>query len=151
MKTDALTRRSVLGGAMALSLPRFGGPALAADAVDVAAAKKEGNVTLYTSAPIAAAQKVANVFQQKYGITVELFRSGGSQVLRRFMMEHDAGRGSADVLVSSDPAAILDMTAKGMFLPFKPAGFDKVPEAFRDQNGAYVAQRVSAISIYGRT
>jgi iron(III) transport system substrate-binding protein len=86
-KTDALTRRTVLGGALALTLPRFSGLALAADAVDVAAAKKEGNVTLYTSAPIAAAQKVANAFQQKYGIAVELFRSGGTQVLRRFMME----------------------------------------------------------------
>ena len=150
-KRFGLTRRSVLGGAAALTLPAVMRPAAGAETVDLAAARKEGKVVLYTSAPIAAAQKVANVFQQKYGITVELFRSGGSQVLRRFMMEHDAGRGSADVLVSSDPAAILDMTAKGMFLPFKPAGFDKVPEAFRDQNGAYVAQRVSAISIYGRT
>src|SRR4051795_5706449 len=114
MKTDALTRRTVLGGAMALSLPRFGGPALAADAVDIAAAKREGKVTLYTSAPIAAAQKVANSFQQKYGITVELFRSGGTQVLRRFMMEHDANATAADLLVSSDPAAVLDLTAKGL-------------------------------------
>jgi iron(III) transport system substrate-binding protein len=92
----------MLGGAMALSLPRLVGPAVAADVVDVAAAKKEGNVTLYTSAPLAAAQKVASAFQQKYGITVELFRSGGTQVLRRFMMEHDAGHAGADVLVSSD-------------------------------------------------
>jgi iron(III) transport system substrate-binding protein len=107
INTDALTRRAVLGGAMALALPRLPGAAFAADAVDVAAAKKEGNVTLYTSAPIAAAQKVANAFQQKYGIKVELFRSGGTQVLRRFMMEHEAGRAGADVLVSSDPAAVL--------------------------------------------
>src|SRR3954470_9765850 len=149
MKTDALTRRSVLGGAMALSLPRFGGPALAAEAVDVAAAKKEGNVTLYTSAPIAAAQKVANSFQQKYEIKVELFRSGGTQVLRRFMMERDAGHAGADVLVSSDPSAVLDLAAKGVFLPFQPDGFDTVPEPFRDPTGNYVAQRISVISIYG--
>ena len=149
-KTAALTRRIVLGGAMALSLPRFGGTAWAADTVDIAAAKKEGKVTLYTSAPIAAAQKVANAFQQKYGISVELFRSGGTQVLRRFMMEHDAGHAGADVLVSSDPSAV-DLTAKGMFVPFQPNGFDKVPEQFRDPEGNYVAQRVSLIAIYGRT
>jgi iron(III) transport system substrate-binding protein len=146
-----LTRRIVLGGAMALSLPRLIGTAGAADAVDVAAAKKEGKVTLYTSAPLAAAQKVANAFQQKYGITVELFRSGGTQVLRRFMMEHDARQVIADVLVSSDPSAVLDLTAKGMFVPFKPNGFDKVPEPFRDPDGHYVAQRISLIAIYGRT
>src|SRR3954469_15911623 len=147
-KPDALARRTVLDGAIALSLPRFAGPAEAADTVDIAAAKKEGNVTLYTSAPIAAAQKVANAFQQKYGIKVELFRSGGTQVLRRFMMEHDAGRASADVLVSSDPSAVLDLAARGMFVPYQPDGFDKVPEPFRDAAGNYVAQRVSLIAIY---
>src|SRR3954471_20177877 len=151
MKTDALTRRTVLGGAISLSLPHLGGRALAADTVDIAAAKKEGNVTLYTSAPIAAAQKVANAFQQKYGIKVELFRSGGTQVLRRFMTEHDAGHAGADVLVSSDPSAVLDLAARGMFVPFQPDGFDTVPEPFRDPTGNYVAQRISVISIYGRT
>src|SRR5262245_28697443 len=99
----SLTRRRLITGAAALALPGFVRPA-AAEAVDTAAAKREGKVTLYTSAPIAAAQKVANAFQQKYGITVELFRSGGTQVLRRFMMEQQAGHAGADVLVSSDPA-----------------------------------------------
>ncbi len=146
-----MTRRSVLGGAAVLMVPAFARSAVAAETVDVAAAKKEGKVVLYTSAPIAAAQKVANAFQQKYGITVELFRSGGSQVLRRFMMEREAGHLGADLLVSSDPAAILDMTAKGMFVPFKPDGFDKVPDAFKDPDGHFVAQRISIISIYGRT
>src|SRR5215208_6570414 len=89
-KTAALTRRTILGGAMALLLPRFGGTAWAADAVDIAAAKKEGKVTLYTSAPIAAAQKVANAFQQRYGIAVGLFRSGGTQVLRRSVPRYRA-------------------------------------------------------------
>ena len=132
-------------------MPRFAGTAEAADIVDIAAAKKEGNVTLYTSAPIAAAQKVANAFQQKYGIKVELFRSGGTQVLRRFMTEHDAGHSGADVLVSSDPSAVIDLAAKGIFVPFQPDGVDKVPEPFRDPAGHYVAQRVSLIAIYGRT
>src|ERR1043166_4698680 len=85
-------RRTVLPGAAALALPAFVRPA-AAQAVDVAAAKREGKVTLYTSAPIAAAQKIANAFQSKYGITVELFRSGGTQVLRRFQLEQKAGHG----------------------------------------------------------
>src|SRR3954452_19851180 len=114
-----LTRRSVLAATAALALPALTRPA-AAETVDIAAARREGKVTLYTSAPIAAAQKVANAFQQKYGITVELFRSGGTQVLRRFMMEQEASHAGADVLVSSDPAAVLDIAAKGMFVPFKP-------------------------------
>jgi len=145
------TRRTILAGAAALALPRFAAPAFAADPVDIAAAKKEGKVVLYTSAPMAAAQKVAAAFQEKYGISVELFRSGGAAILRRFMMEQQAGHAGTDVLVSSDRAAVIDMMAKGMFLPFKPDGFDQVPAAFNDPAGHYVAQRVSIISIYGRT
>src|SRR5215468_11573995 len=130
----SLTRRCLITGAAALALPTFARPA-AAEAVDIAAAKREGKVTLYTSAPIAAAQKVANAFQAKYGITVELFRSGGTQVLRRFMMEQQAGHAGADVLVSSDPAAVLDLAAKGLFVPFKPDGFEKVPAVLNEPDG----------------
>src|SRR5499433_4486252 len=138
MNEIALTRRHVLAGAAALGFAASVRPA-AAEAVDIAAAKREGKVTLYTSAPIAAAQKVANAFQQKYGITVELFRSGGTQVLRRFMLEQEAGHPGADVLVSSDPAAVLDLAAKGLFVPFKPDGFDQVPAGLNDADGRFVA------------
>ncbi|MCC6888798.1 MAG: extracellular solute-binding protein [Hyphomicrobiales bacterium] len=151
MTTDALTRRTVLTGAAALALPALGRRAAAQDAVDVAAAKKEGRVAVYTSAPLAAAQKLATAFQERYGITVELFRTGGVQVLRRFMMEQDARRPGADVLVSSDLSAVRDLMAKGSFVPFRPKDFDKVPAAFNEPSGLYVAQRISIIAIYGRT
>jgi iron(III) transport system substrate-binding protein len=67
------------------------------------------------------------------------------------MMEQQAGHMGADVLVSSDPAAVLDLAAKGLFVPFKPDGFEKVPAGLNDPDGRFVAQRVSVISIYGRT
>jgi iron(III) transport system substrate-binding protein len=146
------TRRSLLVGALALGLPlpRAIGDAWAADLADVAAAKQESRVVIYTSAPMAAAQKFAEAFQAKYGIKVELFRTGGTQVLRRFLLEQQAGHNGADVLASSDTAAMIDLTAKGLFVPFKPEGFEKIPEAFRDPAGHYVPQRVSVISIYAR-
>jgi iron(III) transport system substrate-binding protein len=146
-----VTRRILLQGAAVLALPLRAGRALAADAVDLAAAKQEGKVVLYTSAPIGAAQKVASAFQDKYGIKVELFRSGGTEILRRFMTEQDAGHKGADVLVTSDPAAAIDLAEKGTFVPFKPAGFEQVPESVRDAQGRYVAQRISLITNYGRT
>lgn len=151
MPTNALTRRSLLGGAAALALPSLIGRAAGQEAVDLAAAKKEGRVVVYTSAPLAAAQKIATAFQAKYGLPVELFRTGGVQVLRRFLMEQDAKRPGADVLVSSDLSAIRDLMAKNSFVPFKPIGMDKVPATFNEPTGLYVAQRVSIIAIYGRT
>ena len=152
MIKNGFTRRSVLAGAAALGLPAGAiTAAVAADSVDLAAARQEGKVSLYTSAPIAAAQKVATAFEQKFGIKVELFRSGGTEVLRRFMMERDAGHIGADVLVTSDPAAAIDLAAKGMFVPFRPAGIEQVPAGLNDPDGNFVAQRVSLIAIYART
>lgn len=146
-----ITRRALLQGAATLALPVLSRRALAADTVDITAAKREGKVVLYTSAPIAAAQKVASAFQDKYGIKVELFRSGGTEILRRFMMEQDSGHKGADVLVTSDPATCIELAAKGAFVPFKPAGFERVPESVRDAEGRYVAQRISLIANYART
>ncbi len=75
--------------------------------MDLPAAKREAAVTWYTSTPANTAQKIANMFQAETGIKVELFRSGGSAVLRRFMQEIDARRVIADVMTISDPAEVL--------------------------------------------
>jgi iron(III) transport system substrate-binding protein len=146
---DMLNRRTLLalsGSALAgMSLP-----ALGADSVDMAAAKKEGKVVWYCSVPIATAQKIANLFQSKTGIKVELFRSGGSNILRRFQQEGDAGKVFVDVLTHSDPAAASALTKKNLFVPFKAADFDKVPTEVKDPQGFHVAQRLNVMAIYVR-
>jgi iron(III) transport system substrate-binding protein len=136
--------------ALAAALALFAGGALAQDKVDMDAAKKEGKVSWYTSTPVATAQKIAKAFEADTGIRVELFRSGGSAVLSRFMQEYDAKRIAADVLTTSDPAAAAQMTRKGMFVPFKPKDWDKIPDAVKDKDGNHVAQRLNMITIYAR-
>jgi len=141
-----------LGSALALAaagaLAASG--ALAADATDMAAAKNEGKVVWYTSTPIKQAQQIANLFETKTGIKVELFRSGGSAILRRFNQEAQAGKMAADVLTHSDPAAAAIMADKGMFVPFKPEGFDMVSGVAKDSGGLWVAQRLNVMTIYLR-
>jgi iron(III) transport system substrate-binding protein len=127
------------------------GPAFAQEAVDVAKAKAEGKVVWYTSTPIQQGQKIVELFQKEHGIKVEMFRSGGSAVLRRFQQEMDAGRIAADVLTTSDPAASAQLARKGVFVAFKPKGFDKLPEAAKDKDGYYLAQRLNMMTIYLRT
>jgi iron(III) transport system substrate-binding protein len=124
--------------------------AWAGDPIDVAAAKREGKVVWYTSTPIATANKIVKAFEAETGVKVELFRSGGSAVIRRFMQEQQAGRIAADVVTTSDPAATAAMARKGIFVAFKPTNFDKVPAEAKDPNGAYVAQRLNMITIYVR-
>ena len=135
---------------VALSLAWVASAAHAAATVDMAAAKKEGKVVWYTSTPIKTAQKLADLFERESGIKVELFRSGGTAVLSRFMQEHDAGRIATDVLTTSDPAAANAMARKGMFVAFKPKDFDKIPDAAKDPEGYHVAQRLNMMTIFAR-
>jgi iron(III) transport system substrate-binding protein len=144
-----LTRRHALLAA-ALAAITYAGPVAAQDAVDVDAAKREGKVVWYTSTPIEQGQKIVDLFQKDTGIKVEMFRSGGSAILRRFQQEAEAGRIAADVLTTSDPAASAALTRKGMFLPFKPKDFDKIPDAAKEPNGNYIAQRLNMMTIYLR-
>jgi iron(III) transport system substrate-binding protein len=120
------------------------------DAVDLAAAKREGTVSWYTSTPIAAAQKIALLFTEASGIKVELFRSGGSAVMSRFMQELDARRIAADVLTTSDPAASAVLARRGVFLAFRPKFFDAVPDEAKDADGFYVAQRLNMLGMFLR-
>src|SRR5664279_2537024 len=87
-----------------------------ADPVDVDAAKHEGKVSWYTSTPVALAQRIASAFEKEYGIKVQIFRSGGSAVLRRFQQEAQAGHNAADVLTMSDAAAANDLARRGLFV-----------------------------------
>jgi len=130
-----------------LALLVLAGPARADDPVDMAAAKKEGSVRWYTSTPVDTAQRIATAFEQQSGIKVELFRSGGSAVLSRFMQELNAGSVQADVLTTSDPAAATTLAKRGTFVFFKPANFDKIPAEVKDENGAWIAQRLNLLAI----
>jgi len=121
------------------------------DSVDLAAAKKEGAVTWYTSTPVETAQKIANLFQAETGIKVELFRSGGSAVLRRFMQEIDARRVVADVLTISDPAGVSAMIKRDLLVAFRPKNFEKVRDEVKDPKGYHVAQRLNLAAIIMRT
>jgi iron(III) transport system substrate-binding protein len=121
------------------------------DPVDEAAAKREGAVTWYTSTPVAAAQYIANEFEHRTGIKVELLRTGGGEVIRRFQQEAAAGRFAADVITMSDMSAANDMARRGRFLPFKPVGFDKVIADAKDPAGNFIAQRLTMVGILVRT
>lgn len=126
-------------------------PGFTPDPVDPAAARKEGAVTWYTSTPVETAQKIASMFQAQTGIKVELFRSGGSAVLRRFLQEIDAKRVIADVLTISDPAAAGMMIKRDLLVPFRPRNFDKVREEVKDPKGLHIAQRLNLVGIIART
>ncbi|HSB62375.1 MAG TPA: extracellular solute-binding protein, partial [Vicinamibacteria bacterium] len=127
--------------------PGLAQPGFTPDPVDLAAARQEGAVTWYTSTPIKTAQKIASLFQAETGIKVELFRSGGSAVLRRFLQEIDARRVVADVMTISDPAAAGALIKRDLLVPFRPRNFDRVPAEVKDAQGRHIAQRLNLVGI----
>lgn len=114
------------------------------------AAKQEGRIVWYTSAPITEAQNLAKLFEAESGIRVELFRSGGTAILRRFQQERDGGTVAADVLSTADPAAAISLAGEGAFVPFKPPHFDQIAAAAKDRDGAYVAFRLNMVTFFAR-
>jgi iron(III) transport system substrate-binding protein len=121
--------------------------AQAPDRADADAARKEGNLSWYTSTPFPLVQHLVDKFQQETGIKIQLLRTGGQAVLRRFQQEAAAGRPGADVMTMSDAGAANGLAKQGLFEAFKPEGFDKVVADARDRDGRWIAQRLSIVGI----
>lgn len=69
----------------------------------LAAAKREGTLTLYTSIADKDVQTVVAPFEKKYGIKVKVWRAGTDKVLQRTLTEAGAKRHEADAVHISGP------------------------------------------------
>jgi len=69
----------------------------------VAAAKKEGALTLYTTIAERDLPAVVKPFEDKYGIKVTIWRAGTDKVLQRTIQEARAGRHDVDVVHFGSP------------------------------------------------
>lgn len=149
-----LGRRSVLGGAAtAAGLAAFGRPMplLAADAVDVGAAKKEGRVVLYTSLDTKIVDTIIAGFSEKYGIKVEYFRGGSADVTSKVLAEADAGALQADMVDASDVGALLLMKERELLAAYNSPSTVSVPANLRDPDGTWVADRLTQAIIQWNT
>ena len=71
-----------------------------ADRMDkiVAAAKKEGSLTLYTTIAEKDLPAIVKPFEQKYGIKVNIWRAGTDKVLQRIVTEYQARKHDVDAV-----------------------------------------------------
>ena len=83
----------------------------------VADAKREGTVTMYTTALGAPFHKViAADFQSKYGISVNILDLRGSEVRERIRIENSSGKVNADV-VQLSPISLGEIYTEGSLQP----------------------------------
>jgi len=66
-------------------------------------ARKEGTLVLYTSLATSESVPLAQAFEKKYGVKVELWRSLSDQVVRRALNEAKARRHNVDVIETNAP------------------------------------------------
>jgi iron(III) transport system substrate-binding protein len=91
-------------------------------------AKKEGSLSLYTELQDQTSQAVANAFQQKYGITVNLYRASAETVEQRITQEAGANRLGGDAVVLGY-GGMADLAAKKDLLqPFDGASAKSLKE-----------------------
>ena len=66
-------------------------------------ARREGEITIYTSAQTIDLGPVVEAFEKKYGITASIWRAGSEAVLNRTLQENRAGRYVVDVVETNGP------------------------------------------------
>ncbi len=69
----------------------------------VEGAKKEGELTVYTSAPVDDVAVLTGAFEKKYGVKVKVWRAASEKVLQRAVTEARANRFDVDVIDTNGP------------------------------------------------
>jgi iron(III) transport system substrate-binding protein len=90
----------------------------------IAGAKREGAVTVYTSAAVTDMAPVAAAFEKKYGVRVKVWRASSESIVQRSVIEARGGRFDADVFETGG-AALEALHREQLLQPLDPpAGAD---------------------------
>ncbi|HZZ91516.1 MAG TPA: extracellular solute-binding protein [Usitatibacter sp.] len=105
-------------------------------------AKKEGTLTIYTSAQTNDIGALVEPFEKKYGIKVSVWRSSSENVLQRIVTEARGNRFTADVVETNGPE-LEAISREKLFAPVKsPYQADLIPQALRS-HGGWVGTRLN--------
>src|ERR1700716_4572294 len=147
MKNSGISRRGMLKGSGALLAGAAFSTRVMADAPPpepvtpalIEAAKKEGQVSYYTSTDLPVAEKLAKAFEAKYpGIAVRVERAGAERIFQRIGQEKASRIYAVDVVCSTDPAHFLDWKSKGWVAPYVPEDVSKYfPPEHVDPSGMH--------------
>jgi iron(III) transport system substrate-binding protein len=151
MKHQGISRRTVLKGSGALLAGAAFSTRVMASAPPpepvtpalIEAAKKEGQVSYYTSTDLPVAEKLAKAFEAKYpGIAVRVERTGAERVFQRIGQEYSSNIHAVDVVNSSDAAHFIVWKRDGILAPYVPEDVAAYPAEHRDVDGQFASFRV---------
>src|SRR5258706_4361839 len=105
-------------------------------------AKKEGEVTVYTSLISEDLVALSAAFEKKYGVKVKGWRAGSEKVQQRALTEARAHRNDADVIETNGPE-LESLYREKILQPFKSPHLKNLArEAFR-RHGQWVGPRIN--------
>lgn len=110
-------------------------------------AKDERTVVLYGAGPTGSHDRWVKEFEQRFpGVTVT-FTGGLSTALDKKIEAQLANKTMAtDLAILQTIQDFAKWKSAGAMLPFRPAGWDTIDEAYKDEHGAFVTVSVNAIT-----
>jgi iron(III) transport system substrate-binding protein len=121
-------------------LANYSGPDRAARLL--AGARKEGTVTLYSSATLADQSAIVGAFQAKYGIKVQQWRGSSEDIRGRALTEYAGGRFDADVVETAGSEMEIMVRERLLQPVTPPAAAELIPQARMPHHG-WIATRLS--------
>ena len=112
----------------------------------VADAKKEGELTIYTSAQNEDIGAVIKAFEAKYGIKVQMWRAGSEKVMQRAIQEARGGRHTVDIVETNGPEMEALSREKILQAVKSPHHADLIPAALRP-HGQWVGTRLNVFAL----
>src|SRR4030095_6592296 len=109
-------------------------------------AKKEKQVTVYTSLNLKDSVPITQAFEKKYGVKVELWRSSSEKVLQRPVTQARAGRFSVDAFELNGPE-MEALYREGLLEQFYSPHFKTLPPAAFPRHRHYAADRFNFFTI----
>jgi iron(III) transport system substrate-binding protein len=105
-------------------------------------AKKEGELTIYTSAQADDLGALASAYEKKYGVKVSMWRASSEKVLQRAIAEARAGRHTMDIAETNGPEMESMHRENILQLVKSPHHADLIPQALRP-HGEWVGTRLN--------
>lgn len=135
--------------ALALAVLLFAAP-LAAQPVNIDAAKKEGKVVIYGTIVPQVMTLIQKGFEAQYGLKAEYWRGDATKVIDRVLTEWRAGKPNFDVVIGArGPLALAK--PDGVFAKYSPPSAAKFPAKFKDKDGQFTAMRVTPVGVLYNT
>ena len=108
----------------------------------LAGARKEGELSFYTSLTSEEVAGLAAAFEKKYGVKVKTWRASSEKILQRTLTEARSSRFEVDVIETNGPE-LEALYRERLLLPLaSPHAADLLPQAIR-QHGHWVGTRVN--------